>query len=375
MTVLALRLCKAANGVSKINGEVCRQMWSYLYPVSKASHKGYRPEKEVRLNHITKGVHAPTWTAPLLADLYAQYLGEDWANWEMDEQMWERVDEIPDREIWWRHQCLQERLIAFVRSQVRQTRQKRGDSGESLQETERLFDPNVLTIGFARRFSGYKRGDLIMHDRDRARAIISNPERPVQIVFAGKAHPADQDSKRIMQRLIEWSHHPDLKNRIVFIEDYDMHIAEKLVQGVDVWLNNPQRPKEACGTSGQKASFNGVINCSILDGWWPEVYQTSSDGKGVNGWAIGDGTQVDDSELQNKLDSESLYRILEEEIIPCYYNRDEEGLPRCWIAMMKASIKTVAPYFNSDRMVKEYVQKVYLQPTKVPEPAVVGSGK
>jgi starch phosphorylase len=346
-------------------------MWSYLYPVSKASRKGYRPEKEVPLNPITDGVHAPTWTAPLLADLYAQYLGEDWANWEMDEQMWERVDEIPDREIWWRHQCLQERLIAFVRSQVRQTRQKRGDSGESLQETERLFDPNVLTIGFARRFSGYKRGDLIMHDRDRARAIISNPERPVQIVFAGKAHPADQDSKRIMQRLIEWSHHPDLKNRIVFIEDYDMHIAEKLVQGVDVWLNNPQRPKEACGTSGQKASFNGVINCSILDGWWPEVYQTSSDGKGVNGWAIGDGTQVDDSELQNKLDSESLYRILEEEIIPCYYDRDEEGLPRRWIAMMKASIKTVAPFFNSDRMVKEYVQKVYLQPVKAPEPMIV----
>jgi starch phosphorylase len=190
----------------------------------------------------------------------------------------------------------------------------------------------------------------------------------VQFIFAGKAHPADEQSKGIMQQLIEWSHHPDLKHRIVFIEDYDMHVAEKLVQGVDVWLNNPLRPKEACGTSGQKASFNGVINCSILDGWWPEAYQTKTDGKGINGWAIGDGTQVDDSELQNKLDAESIYQLLEEEIIPCYYDRDEEGLPRCWIAMMKASIKTVAPFFNSDRMVKEYVQKVYLQPVKASEP-------
>jgi glycogen phosphorylase len=364
MTVLALRLCKAANGVSKINGEVCRQMWSGLYP--------NRPVEDVPIAHVTNGVHAHTWTAPLMADLYVHYLGEDWANRDISDRIWERVDEIPDREIWWRHQCLQERLIAFVRSHVRHTRQQRGDSAESIQEAERLFDPNVLTIGFARRFSSYKRGDLIMHDLDRARAILCNPERPVQIVFAGKAHPADEKSKGIMQRLIEWSHHSDLKNRIVFIEDYDMHVAEKLVQGVDVWLNNPQRPKEACGTSGQKASFNGVINCSILDGWWPEAYQTTGDGKGVNGWAIGDGTQVEDSELQNQLDAEFLYQLLEEEIIPCYYDRDREGCPHRWIAMMKASIKTVAPYFNSDRMVKEYVQKVYLSPVKAPEPISVG---
>ena len=364
MTVLALRLCKAANGVSKINGEVCRQMWSGLYPECCVD--------EVPIDYVTNGIHAHTWTAPLMSELYDQYLGEDWANREIDDRMWERVDEIPDREIWWRHQCLQERLIAFVRSHVQHTRQKRGDLDESIQEAEHLFDPNVLTIGFARRFSSYKRGNLIMHDPDRARAIICNSQRPVQIVFAGKAHPADEKSKQIMQQLIEWSHHPDLKNRIVFIEDYDMHVAEKLVQGVDVWLNNPLRPQEACGTSGQKASFNGVINCSILDGWWPEAYQTTVDGKGLNGWAIGDGTSVDDPELQNQLDADSLYELLEKEIIPCYYDRDEEGLPRCWIAMMKASIKTVAPFFNSDRMVKEYVQKVYLQPVKAPEPITVG---
>jgi starch phosphorylase len=306
-----------------------------------------------------------------MADLYAQYLGEDWANQVMDEQMWARVDEIPDREIWWRHQCLQERLIAFVRSHVRQTRQKRGDSAESIQAAERLFDPNVLTIGFARRFSSYKRGDLIMQDAERARAILSNPERPVQIIFAGKAHPADEKSKQIIQRLIEWSRHRDLTNRVVFIEDFEMHVAEKLVQGVDVWLNNPVRPQEASGTSGQKASFNGGINCSILDGWWCEAYQTTADGKGFNGWAIGDGTQVDDSEAQRQLDAERLYQLLEEEIIPCYYDKDDEGLPRRWIAMMKASLKTIAPYFNTNRMVAEYVHKVYLQPVNAPEPVVV----
>ncbi len=248
------------------------------------------------------------------------------------------------------------------------TRRKRGDSAESIQEAEQLFDPNVLTIGFARRFSAYKRGDLIMHDPDRAMAILTNPERPVQIVFAGKAHPADEESKRIMQRLIEWSHQPDLKNRVVFIEDYDMHIAEKLVQGVDVWLNNPLRPQEASGTSGQKASFNGIINCSVLDGWWPEAYQTTADGKGLNGWAIGKG---DASESENQSDAESLYQLLESEIIPCYYDRDRDGLPHRWIEMMKAAIKSIAPYFNTDRMVREYVQKVYLQPLNTPKPVAV----
>ncbi len=363
MTVLALRLCKSANGVSKINGEVCRQMWSSLYPDYSID--------EVPIGHVTNGIHVCTWTAPLMTDLYAQYLGDDWTERVTDEQMWARVDRIPDREMWWRHQRLQERLIAFVRSYVQQTRQKRGDSAESIREAERLFNPNVLTVGFARRFSAYKRGNLIMSDPERARAILSNPERPVQFIFAGKAHPADEESKRIMQQLIEWSHHPDLKNRVVFIEDYDMHVAEKLVQGVDVWLNNPLRPKEACGTSGQKASFNGVINCSILDGWWPEAYQTTSDGKALNGWVIGDGTQVDDPQLQNQLEAESLYRLLEQEIVPCYHDRDPEGLPHRWIGMMKASIKTVAPHFNTSRMVKEYVQKVYLQPANAPEPMAV----
>lgn len=363
MTVLALRLCKAANGVSKINGEVCRQMWSCLYP--------NRPVEEVPIDQVTNGIHVCTWTAPLMTDLYSQYFGEDWENRMTDEQMWTKVDKICDRELWWRHQRLQERLIAFVRSHVRQTRQKRGDSAQEIQASEHLFDPNVLTIGFARRFSTYKRGDLIMHDPDRARMILSNPKRPVQIIFAGKAHPADEQSKQIIQRLIEWSHHPDLKNRVVFIEDYDMHIAEKMVQGVDVWLNNPRRPQEACGTSGQKASFNGALNCSILDGWWPQAYQTTADRKGLNGWAIGNGTQVDDPELQDQLDADSLYRLLEEEIIPCYYERDEEGLPRRWIEMMKASIKTIAPYFNTNRMVAEYVQKVYLQLENAPEPVAV----
>lgn len=363
MSVLALRLCRAANGVSKRNGEVCREMWSNLYP----NH----PVEQVPIGHITNGIHPRTWTAPLMADLYTQYLGEDWANRVTDEQMWAQVDDIPDSEIWWRHQQLQERLITFVRSHVRQTRLRWGESTELVQAVEQLLDPNVLTIGFARRFSPYKRGDLILQNPERARAIFCNQERPVQIIFSGKAHPGHEESKRIVQHLIEWSHHPDLQNRVVFLEDYDMHIAEKLVQGVDLWLNNPLPPKEASGTSGQKASFNGAINCSILDGWWYEGYQTTAQGQAFNGWAIGNGTVSEDQELQNQCDAESLYRLLEEEIIPCYYERDAEGLPRRWIAMMKASIKTVAPHYNTHRMVAEYVKTVYLQPTKTPKPVAV----
>ena len=363
MTVLALQLCRSANGVSRRNGEVCRQMWSELYPD--------RSVDDVPISYVTNGIHPTTWTAPLMADLYAQYLAEDWGNHVKDEQMWAKVEKIPNHEIWWRHQCLQERLIAFVRNYVKQTRQQRGDSAESIEAAAQLFNPNVLTIGFARRFSSYKRGNLIMHDPDRARKILCNPERPVQMIFAGKAHPADEKSKQIIQELIEWSHHPDIKNKVVFIEDYDMHVAEKLVQGVDIWLNNPLRPQEASGTSGQKASFNGGINCSVLDGWWCEAYQTTSEGKGFNGWVIGEGIQGDDKDLQNQVDAESLYRLLEEEIIPCYYDRNDQGLPDRWIGMMKASIKTIAPFFNTHRMVEEYVKKVYLEPVNTPEPVAV----
>ncbi|MUG94480.1 alpha-glucan family phosphorylase [Scytonema sp. UIC 10036] len=356
MTVLALRLCGTANGVSKLNGQVCREMWSILYRD--------RPVEKVPIGHVTNGVHVRTWTAPLMANLYAQYLSEDWMNHVTDAQMWARIDEIPDREFWWRHQRLKEHLIAFTRSHVRQVRERRSESSEVIAQADSLLDPKALTIGFARCFSTYKRGDLILHDPEKVRAILTNASRPVQMIIAGKAHPADEESKRIIQRLISFCHHSDLQNRLLFIEDYNMQVAKKLVQGVDVWLHNPERPQEASGTSGQKVILNGGINCSVLDGWWYEVYQASPDGKGINGWAIGKANSTDSREEQNQEDVEALYKLLEEEIIPCYYEQDDEGIPRRWIEMMKASIKTIAPYFNTDRMVAEYVQKMYLSQYK-----------
>lgn len=360
MTVLALRLTRSTNGVSELNGKVCRQMWSSLYPD--------RSVEEVPIGHITNGVHARTYTALLISELYDKYLHPDWAARVTDVQMWAKVDEIPDQEIWWRHQLLKENLIAYARYRIQQVRQHRGEDAQLVQAAEHLLDPEALTIGFARRFSTYKRADLIIRDAERARQIFSNCDRPVQIIFAGKAHPADDEGKRLMQRIIKWSHHSDLWQRVVFIEDYDIHVATKLVQGVDLWLNLPRRTREASGTSGQKVCFNGGINCSVLDGWWCEGYQKGTDGKGINGWATGadycHDDQADDQDAEDNYDSESLYRLLEEEIIPLYYDRDPEGLPRRWIEMMKASMKTVCPYFNTDRMLTDYITQVYLPGTK-----------
>lgn len=351
MTVLALRMSRAANGVSELHGKVSREMWTVLYP--------QRKEDTVPIGHITNGVHAPTWTAPLMADLYDQYLGEDWKTRAVDPQMWQQVDQIPDQEIWWRHQVLKERLIAHTRFKIKKAREQRGEDYEHIQASETLLDPKVLTIGFARRFSPYKRGDLILRNAERALKIFGNASRPLQIVFAGKAHPADEEGKRIIQRLMEWCRHPAISNRVALIEDYDIYTGQKLVQGVDVWLNNPRRPLEASGTSGQKVCFNGGINCSVLDGWWCEGYQVGADGKGINGWAIGEDAHTSDQELQDRIDSQSLYQLLEEEIIPLYYDQDANGVPSGWVQMMKASIRTNAPLFNTDRMIADYVTQMY----------------
>ncbi len=351
MTVLALRMSRAANGVSELHGKVSRQMWTVLYP--------QRSEDTVPIGHITNGVHAPTWTAPLMADLYAEYLGEDWKTRAIDPEMWQQVDQIPDQEIWWRHQVLKERLIAHTRFKIKKAREQRGEDYEHIQASETLLDPHVLTIGFARRFSPYKRGDLILRNAERALKIFGNASRPLQIVFAGKAHPADEEGKRIIQRLMEWCRHPAICNRVALIEDYDIYTGQKLVQGVDVWLNNPRRPLEASGTSGQKVCFNGGINCSVLDGWWCEGYQVGADGKGINGWAIGEDAHTSDQELQDRIDSQSLYQLLEEEIIPLYYDQDANGVPHRWVQMMKASIRTNAPLFNTDRMIADYVTQMY----------------
>ncbi len=359
MTALALRLSKAANGVSQLNGEVNQQMWAQLYP----------PEIEpAPIGAITNGVHAGTWTAPLISELYAKYLDEDWTKRESDRLLWERVDNIPNAEIWQRHQQLKEDLIAHVRSWVKQTRLRRGEDRKLVEQSDRLLDPNALTIGIARRFSSYKRGNLIFRSPQRALQILSDSAKPVQIIFAGKAHPADEKSKHIIQDLIEWTRRPELQQRIVFLEDYNMLTAKKLVQGVDLWVNTPQRPQEASGTSGQKVCFNGGINCSILDGWWREVYQQGVDGKGVNGWAIGEDCSIDDPEAQAQKDVEALYYLLAEEIVPLFYELDTQKLPCRWIEMMKASIKTVAPMFNTDRMVSEYVNQMYVSTANTSAP-------
>ncbi|MBP5973827.1 alpha-glucan family phosphorylase [Brasilonema sp. CT11] len=352
MTVLALRMCRAANGVSELHGHVSRKMWTVLYP--------QRSEDKVPIGYITNGVHAPTWTAPLMAELYAQYLGEDWKTRVIDPKTWEKVDNIPNEELWWRHLVLKERLIAYTRYKVKKAREQRGEEYQKIQAAETLLDPKVLTIGFARRFSPYKRGHLLLRDAERAMRIFGNAQRPVQIIFAGKAHPADEEGKRIIQRLMEWCQHSAIQHRVAFIEDYDIYVGQKLVQGVDVWLNNPRRPLEASGTSGQKVCFNGGINCSVLDGWWCEGYKADANGQGINGWAIGEDAHTSDQDLQDSIDAQSLYKLLEEQIVPLYYDQDANGTPHRWVQMMKASIKTNAPLFNTDRMIADYVSQVYV---------------
>lgn len=352
MTVLALRLTRSANGVSELNGQVAREMWSAIYPDREIG--------EVPIGSITNGIHSRTWIAPLLGDLYADYLDKNWGTCLCDRHIWERIGRIQPRELWQRHQLLKEQLIVFARHWLQEAQKYRGESPEAIEPLRRRLDPNLLTIGFARRFSPYKRPDLIFYDPDRAKAILGQRDRPVQLIFAGKAHPQNEESKRIMQRIIQWSHDLELQERIIFIEDYDMFIAKKLVRGVDVWLNTPRRPLEASGTSGQKVALNGGLNCSILDGWWREAYREDDTGKGINGWAIGGDRSPENREEQDRRDAESLYRLIDEEIIPLYYNRDENGVPQGWIEMMKASIKTVAPVFNTDRMLAEYVREIYL---------------
>ncbi|NJP08169.1 MAG: alpha-glucan family phosphorylase [Leptolyngbyaceae cyanobacterium RU_5_1] len=357
MTVLALRLCRTANGVSELHGQVSRQMWNVLYPEKSVD--------TVPIGYVTNGVHASTWTASLIGDLYSEYLDQDWFNNVADPKLWEKVDQIPDDELWWRHLVLKERLVAHARFKIRQARQNRGESLDLIEAVDRMLDPNTLTIGFARRFSPYKRGDLLLRDANRALKIFGDLNRPVQIIFAGKAHPADEEGKRIIQRIVEWCKQPALQNRVALIEDYDTYTARKLVQGVDIWLNNPRRPLEASGTSGQKVCFNGGINCSVLDGWWCEGYQADANGKGLNGWAIGEDANTSNQELQDKIDSESLYQLLEAEIVPLYYDQDANGVSHRWVKMMKTSIKTNVPAFNTHRMIADYVTRIYAPGTKM----------
>ncbi|MGB5972863.1 MAG: alpha-glucan family phosphorylase, partial [Nodosilinea sp.] len=362
MTVLALRLSGKANGVSPRHGQICREMWQALYPDCEV--------QQVPIGAITNGVHAATWTAPLMDDLYRKYLGYDESAPMADSNRWTRVDAIPDDQLWQRHSLLKERLIAYTRDRVRTARHSRGEAADEVSAVDHLLDPQVLTLGFGRRFSPYKRGELLFSDLHRAIRILAHPRRPIQIVFAGKANPADDEGKRIIQRLMEWCRHPALRDRVAFIEDYDMAVAKLLLPGVDLWLNHPRRP-EASGTSGQKVALNGGLNCATLDGWWAEAYQAGGGDQVANGWMIGKAHPAPDPDTQNHEDADSLYDLLEHHIAPTYYQRDRAGLPRKWITMMKASIRSCAPQFNSDRMVAEYLTTMY---APSPDPVAVSPG-
>ncbi len=352
LTPLAIRMCRSTNGVSRKHGEVSRALWQKLWPEKKV--------EEIPIGHITNGVHAPTWISPLLRYLFEQHVGDDWEAKLRNPVAWtDVVARIPDEELWKAHVNLKERLIAFIRQRSAQSRIAAGEKADYIEAAKTMFDPAALTIGFARRVAGYKRWNLILTDRKRLLKLIDNEERPVQFVFAGKAHPQDEGSKLVLQQLAQWKYDPAVRQRVVFLEDYDQEIARQLVQSVDVWLNVPRRPLEASGTSGEKVAINGGLNLSILDGWWLEGYD------GTNGFAIGNGNDTASVAEMDGADAESLYRTLELEVVPRFYNRDNDGLPRNWIAMMKRAIQTLAPRYNSDRMVEDYARKIYPQITQI----------
>jgi starch phosphorylase len=302
---------------------------------------------------VTNGVHTETWIGPEMRALYAQHLGPDWAEHLLEPEFWTRIRDVPDAALWAAHRSQKERLIRFVRERVRQQAARHGRSPDELRQIEGLLDPQALTIGFARRFATYKRAVLILSDLDRLRTLLSEPARPVQLLFAGKAHPADREGQEVIRRLVLLTE-GEFKGRLVFLEDYDIEIGRMLVQGCDVWLNTPRRPQEASGTSGQKNPINGGINVSILDGWWVEGH------RGDNGWAIGDGRVGADTAVQDHEDALSLYRVLEEEVVPRVFARDEGGPPRLWVQTMKASIESVVSPFSAHRMVRDYVLNTYL---------------
>lgn len=353
MTVLALRTASRANGVSAKHGEVSREMWQQLWPE--------RLSEEVPIRSITNGVHVPTWVPPEIARLYERYLGADWLDRHDDQRLWERVGEIPDEELWNAHQALKSRLLRLAQERARDRWIGDGVSPGQLVAFGALLDPEVLTIGFARRFATYKRGNLILRDRERLKRILHNPWRPVQIIFSGKAHPADEPGKYVLQEVFQACTSHEMAGRIVFIEEYNKHVAHHLIQGCDVWLNNPLPPLEASGTSGQKASLNGMPNCSVLDGWWGEGYN------GRNGWAISPETGLDDEATAN-----AIYELIENQIAPLYYRRGLDGLPRDWLRVMKEAIRSLAAPFSARRMMKEYVESMYLAACRVEE--TVGEG-
>jgi starch phosphorylase len=348
MTALALRTTGGINAVSQLHGQVTREMWLPIW--------ADRSEGERSIKSVTNGVHVPSWTAPALNQLFEQYLGKNWLARHDDLGLWETLLAVPDEKLWALRQELRRYLVAFMQERARRLWSEEKVSASRIVAAGTLLDPEALTIGFARRFTGYKRPDLVFHDPERLARILTTPRRPVQIIFAGKAHPADEGGKRAIQEVYKRAVDPSFGGRIAFMEDYDLHVAHFLVQGCDVWLNNPQKLYEASGTSGMKASINGGIHLSVGDGWWAEGY------RGSNGWLIDGGVHTDPAGV-NAAEAEALYRLLEQEIVPKFYDRDSNDLPTQWLPIVKEAIRTVMPSFSTRRMMKQYAETLY-------EPAV-----
>lgn len=346
LTILALNLSRHRNGVSQLHGEVSRKMWKTVWPDL--------PSHEVPISHITNGVHEPTWIARKMRDMFREHLSGDWLANQDDKNYWKDIDRIDDGTFWEVKNQLKEKLLNHLRERLTKQYKRNKLGSHQILRVKQLMQRDVLTIGFARRFATYKRGTLIFRDRERIRRILNDPQRPVQLIFAGKAHPRDGGGQDLIRQIHQISLDPAFRGKVVFVENYDMGLARDLISGVDVWLNTPRRGQEASGTSGEKASANGVLNFSVLDGWWCEGYN------GDNGWAFGDNEDIHSLEELDSWDSEELYDILENNIIPLYYDRNKEGIPTGWIKKLKTAIKTILPGFNTDRMVKEYFQKMYI---------------
>ena len=345
MTALALRSAGVVNAVSELHGAVTRSMWASMWPG--------KPENERPVGYVTNGVHVPTWIAPDMAALFAKYLGANWRDHQDEPALWDAMLQIPDEELWAVRKGLRAYLFTFLRDRARQRWAVERVATPRVVAAGTLLDPDALTIGYARRFTGYKRPELIFHDAERLARILSSRERPVQLVFAGKSHPADDTGKHHLQHVYRRALDPMFGGRIAFVDDYDLHVAHFLVQGCDIWLNNPRKPLEASGTSGMKAAINGVPHLSIGDGWWAEGYNNQ------NGWLIDGGSSDQNYDAVDAADASALYTLLEQSIVPAFYERDADGVPRQWIAVVRESIRTVAPRFSARRMVKEYVQRMY----------------
>jgi starch phosphorylase len=346
MTVLALKTCRRANAVSSLHGHVSRAMWMSLYPGLREDH--------VPIGHITNGVHVNSWLAPQMRQVYERHLGADWTSRSTEPALWEAIEAVDDGELWETHQTLKARLIDFTRRRAVLQAERRGEPAAVVAQLRRALSLDALTIGFARRFATYKRANLLMRDLEALAQLVNHPQMPVQVIFAGKAHPQDGPGKSVLQQIARLTRDPVFLGKLVFIEDYDINVGRHMVQGVDVWLNNPRRPLEACGTSGQKVVLNGALNLSILDGWWAEAYD------GLNGFAIGMGETHTSIDTHDARDGDALAAVLRNEVVRLYYDRDRDGLPREWIARMKRAIRTLGGRFSADRMVMDYVLKCYI---------------